>query len=451
MDVVKEQKDALNATLKIKLSPVDYEDRVNKAIKATQKRVQMPGFRQGMVPMGMVKKMYGKSILADELNKILYDSLNKYIAENKIEILGNPIPKAEDSGIIDFESQKEFEFSYDLGLAPQFDIDFAGAPAINYYKILVDEALQEKYIKDIRRRYGNVESPEKVEENDLVYCELKELNEDKSVKENGISVISYIALDSVKSEDLKKNLIGEKKDHEFVVASKDLSDNSTDLAAMLKISKEQAEGLNCNFEGKISNISRMVPAEFNQDLWDKVYGKDKIKSAEEFKAKLSDELLNMFGQDSDRRFKYDVSQYFISKLNLHLPDEFLKRWIVTANEKPVTMEQVNNEYESYSRSLKNQLVENKIIKDSNIKVEAAEAMEFTKQMLKDQYFRYSPEAVDDEFLTETAQKVLAKPEDANRVYERVYDNKILNLYKEKFKINEVALPYDEFVKKLNEA
>lgn len=448
MDLIKENIDDLNAIIKIKVSEDDYKARVEKILKDTQKKAQMPGFRKGMVPAGMVKKMYGKSVMADEINKLLYDSLNKYIVDNKLEVLGNPLPKALDENF-DWDTQKEFEFAYDLGLAPKIEVNFTNVEPLNYYTVKIDNELLDKYKTDIARRYGKFETPEQAADTDLVYFELQELNTDNSPKEDGIKKNSSLAIDMVKT-DLKSKLIGAKKGDKIIATAQSLSDNTTDLASILGVSKEQAETINTPFELSITSINRMTPADLNQELFNKVYGEGIVNSVEEFEAKITEEITTMFANDSDRKLKSDVANYWVNKLKLTLPDAFLKRWIKATNEKPISEEQINAEYDSYARSLKNQLVENKIITDYNIEVKNEEVLAFTKQMLNDQYFKYNPEAIDDTFLTETATKLLQKQEDARRVYEMVYDKKILALYKEKFDLNKVELSYDDFVKKLND-
>lgn len=447
MNVVKEQTGELSAVVKIQITPNDYQKKVDDALRLTQRKVQMPGFRPGKVPAGLVKKMHGKTILADEINKLLYDSVNKYIVENKIEILGHPLPKIDDS--IDWDNQKDFEFQYDLGLAPQFDVELTNEK-IDYYLVKIDEELINKYTGDITRRYGNVSNPEIVEGTDLVFAEFRELNSDGSIKEGGIFTQSHIAVDTLKNEAFKNKLIGSKKEDKVTANTSELSDNKTDLAAMLRIEKSLAEILNANFELTIQTISRIAPAELNTELFDKIYGPGVVANEAEFRAKLKQEIETMFAQDSDRKFKADTAQHLIKKLNFNLPDEFLKRWIVVANEKGVTQEQVNNEYPEYSNQLRFQLIENKVIRVNEIKVDAAEALEFTKQMFKEQYFKYNPEGIDDAFLTDAAQKTLAKEEDARKIYERIYDKKVLDFFKSKVKMNMVELPYDDYVKKLNE-
>jgi trigger factor len=333
MNIKKEDVDVLNAVVTIEVGPDDYEKRVEDALRRVQKQANMPGFRPGKVPAGMVKKMYGKNILADELNKILNDSIHKYISENKIEILGNPLPKADEQ--VDFETGKNFTFKYDIGLAPAFDVEVSDKMSFEYPVVKVDDALIDKYVKDVRRNYGTPANPEVAGEKDVVFVDINELDESGQIKAGGIFKSTSIGLERLQSEAAKKKLIGAKKEDKIVLNNKELYENPVDASVQLGIDKEVAEALDTNLQLTVRNIARMEDAELNEELFNKLYPDAGIKTEEEFRNKIREELGKMFEQDSDRKFYQNVEQTLVDKINPQLPEDFLKRWLMAVNDKPI--------------------------------------------------------------------------------------------------------------------
>ncbi|MBN8701633.1 MAG: trigger factor [Bacteroidetes bacterium] len=445
MDIVKENVDALNAVIKVKVAKDDYLPQYETAIKNYQRKAAMPGFRPGKVPTGMIKKMYGKAILADELNKLLSNSLQKYISENNLEILGNPLPKAEEQPK-DFDVVQDFEFLYELGLAPQFAVDISKKHTYNYETIKIDDALLSKYTEDIRKRYGNIQNPEQIEDQDLVVCDFVELDANNEILAGGIFKTSSIATDRIINPTIKAKFIGLKKDDKVVANVRDLSNNTTDISAMLGIDKAKAENINANFQLTIKNIGRVFPADANQELFDKLYGPGAVTSVEEFHNKIREELALTFIEDSDRKLKNDIAEDLLSKLNINLPDEFLKRWLMTVNEKPLTYEQVSKEYDMYSKSLKWQLIENKILKDFQIKVSTDEATDYVKGAVRAQLAKMGHLGMGDEEIDNTAKRVLENEEEVKRVFDKLYNDKVLKLFKESFTIVNKEVSYEDFYK-----
>lgn len=446
MNITRENIDNLNAVLKVKVGPEDYQERVDSALKEYQKKVNMPGFRPGKVPAGMVRKMYGKSILVDEINKLLSDSLYNYIRENNIDILGNPLPKSEDGRNIDWDNQKEFEFTYDLGLAPQFEVPISASDKFTMDVVKVDDQLVDKYVNDIRKSYGKPGNPEVSEDKDLLFGDFVELDANGEILPGGIFKSSSIAIDRVKHEEIKSKLTGLKREDKVVLEAAKLSENPADLAAMLGIDKAQAENIKSSFQFTVKNIARMEPAELNQQLFDRVYGAGKVTSEEEFRNKIREELTNMFKGEAERKLMSKIQQALLEKVNVQLPDEFLKRWLVVANEKPVTYEQVSAEYDQYANGLKWQLIENKILKDNEIKVSEEEALAYTKTLVNNQFMRYGKTDATDEELAEAAKEVLKKESEAKRIYDSLYDQKMMQLFREKFTIETNEVAYEDFYK-----
>jgi trigger factor len=446
MNITTEKVDDLNAILKVELKEADYQDKVNAQLKDYRKKANIPGFRKGHVPMGMVKKMVGTNLLVEEINKILSESLHEYIQNEKIDILGNPLPKLGEQDKIDWENQKDFEFKYDVGLAPQFDVKVGDKYKFEYYKIKVADKDVDKYITDVAKRYGKMSNPDVAEADDMVFGKFEELDGEGNVKEGGISNSSVIIIEAVQDKKLQKSLVGAKSGDEFTLDPKTVSPQPSDQAAAIGVDVATLAGIISKFKFTVDKVNRIIPAELDQELFDKVYGAGAVKDLAEFRAKVAEELGRGLSVDADRKLKADVQDKLIEKLKLDLPNEFLKRWIVASNEKPITPEQIEAEYDDYAKGLKWQLIENKIIKDNDIKVEHDEVIEHTKGLLAQQMAGMGMPANDDEQLTETANRVLQNEEEARNIYMMMYDNKLMTLYKNSFKLKEKEVTYDDFVK-----
>jgi trigger factor len=443
MNITKNNIDQLNAEITISVSPSDYEAKVNEGIKKVQKQANMPGFRPGKVPAGLIKKQYGTQIMVDEINKLLNDTIYKYIEENKIEILGNPLPKDQKS--VDFVNQKDFEFTYELGLAPNFDVKLDSNSIFDYKTVKVDNDLIEKYLKDIRRNYGKPSNPEISTEKDVLYVDINELSDDGSIKPGGIFKSTSISIERLANESVKAKLTGLKKDDKIVVNINDLYETTVDKSVSLGIEKEHAERANGNLQVTVKNISRMEDAELDQELFDKIYGAGKINSLDQFRNKIREELGLMFNADSEKFLRTEVENKLVEQVNPKLPDSFLKRWLAVANEKPVTAEEIEKDYPNYSKAMQWRLIENKIIKDNNIKVSADEAKEEAKAYVRSEYARYG-QAATEEDLEKISKDILSKEKEAQKIFENLYSRKVLDLIKEKCTVQTKEVSYDDFFK-----
>ena len=447
MNITQENIDELNAVLKVKVVADDYLPKVESALKEHQKRASVPGFRPGKVPTGMIRKMYGKSILVDEINKLLNDSLYKYLNENKIEVLGNPLPKTDTQ--IDWDNQKDFEFLYEMGLAPKFTVEFSDKDKFSYKTVRIDEELVNKYITDVAKRYGKVEQVDVSASTDLLTGDFVELDEKGEILAGGVFKTGSLFLERVKDENIKKQLTGLKKDDKVVLDAKQIFENPADLATLLGIDAPSAEKFKSNVQLTVKSVSHLVPAEINQDFFNKIYGEGVVNSEEEFRAKVRQELAAIFVNDSERKFYNEVVEHLMNKINFDLPKDFLKRWIVAVNEKPVTLEQVEAEFDSYAKGLKWQLIENKIIKENNLQVTKEEVINHTKELILEQFGKFNPVPMEDEELDQTAQRVLSNEEEAKKLYEKLYGQKVLALFKSKFTIENQELSHDDFFKPAN--
>ncbi len=441
MNISKKDINALNAELSITLSPSDYETKVESAIKKVAAKATLPGFRVGKVPVSLVKKQYGKGILVEEINKILNSTLQSYITENNIDILGNPMPKEDNN--IDFEKQTEWTFNYEVGLSPQFDLKLDNSQSFEYNTVKIDDELVEKYLKDVKRNYGKPSNPEVAAESDVLYIDIVELDADNNIVAGGVFKSTSIGIDRLKNEAVKAKLTGATVDSKFVINANDLYDSAVDKSMSLGIDKELAEVFNANLQLTVRNIARMEDADLNQELFDKLYGAGNVNSEAEFRDKIKAELALMFTQDTDRKFVEGVEKTLVSKLNITLPDEFLKRWLMAVNEKPLTKEQLDTEYPAYANSMKWKLIENKIIKGNNITVDINEAKAEASNYVRSQYARYG-QTPDETEVAKIADSILAKREEAQKIFEGIYSKKVLDVLKTSCKLENKEVSYNEF-------
>lgn len=445
MNITQEKIDALNAKLKVQLSSEDYQEKVESVIVNYRKTASIPGFRKGKVPMGQVKKMIGKSVLVDEVNKLLQEAIYKHITENKVEVLGNPLPLTSE---VDWDNATDFEFEYEMGLAPEFKVTLDKKSKFDYLQIVADKKMVDHYVTDMAKRYGKMTQPEKSEKTDLMMGEFTQLDGEGNALEGGINHTSSVALDIIQDKKAQKALVGLTDGDEVKLHI--TKDFSNDAHHMLNIKKEELETLDADFTFKVNKISRMEPADMTQDLFDKVFGKDTVKSEKEFRAKVKEEVEKSFEGESDNKLKNDVILHLIKKTKLSLPDTFLKKWLVATNEQGLTEEQVEQEYEQYSKSLKWQLIENKIIKDNELEVKNEDVISHTKELIVSNFAQYGQPAPEDKKLEEIAVQVLGNEEERKKVYNQLYDVKTMSLYKEKFSLKNKEVTYDEFVKLASE-
>ena len=445
MNVTRVDVDALNAVLKVEVAPADYEGQVKETLDKYRKTANIPGFRPGHVPFGLVKKQYGKAVLSEELNKVVNESLQKFIGDNKIDILGNPIPKGEGAFEGDFNNPGDFTFEYEIGLAPEFKVSLSGKNKYDYHKVKVDKKLVDKQINDLRRRYGKLVSSDEVSESDMILAQFVELNDDESIKEGGILHSSTISMEFVEDKKAKKALLGKKVEDKIVVNPADVSKGGKDTAAMLGVKEEELEGLSDKFQITITEIKGMEMADLNEELFTKLFGEGAVKDEKELRARVKEDLSGMFVNDSDKLLTRTVYNDLLEKTKVDLPDNFLKRWIKLSNEKEITEEQIEAEYDGYAKGLKWQLIQGQIFKTNEIKLENEEVIAYTKGLLVNNYAQYGMPAPDDAELTQSAMQVLQNKEEANRIYDMLAEQKLTTFFKETVKLNEKEIAYDDFV------
>ncbi len=380
---------------------------------------------------------------------MLQDELYKHITAEKVRVLGSPMPI--DEKPIDWENDEDFTFEYEVGLAPEFDVKITTKDKLNYYKIKADAKLVDGYCNDIAKRYGKMSNPESSVEGDLIFCTIEQLDVDGNVMANGIKNDATVAMDYIADKKIKKQFVGVKTDDLITVNVMKAFTNHSDLGAMLNVDHSAIHNLTSEeFQFTVKNVNRLEPAELNVELFDKVYGSGAIKDEKEFKAKVKSEAEAQFVVESDRMLKNDVVTYFVDKLKLAMPNEFLKRWLVQTSEQPITMEMLETEYDMYAKSLQWQLIENKILENHSIKVTQDDVLAHTKVLISAQMKQYGQPEGDDKQLTEIATNILKNEEERKKVYDQIFDERTLAVYKENFKLTEKSVSYDEFVKLASE-
>lgn len=433
----------------VEVEESDYIEKVDAALKKYRKDAAIPGFRKGKTPMSIISKQYKVSIVVDEVNKMIQDQLYKYITDKKVRVLGSPMPMSSEE--IDWVNSVDFKFEYEIGLAPEFDVKLSGKDSLDYYNIKAEEKLVDNYCTDIAKRYGKMSNPEVSEKGDMVFCAINQLDVNGVLMKNGISNDATVSIDVIEDKKNQKKFLGLKKDDNLTLNVVSTFTNQTDLAAMLNISADELKGLvSEDFQFTVKQVNRLAPSELNEELFAKVYKEESIKDVKIFKAKIKEEAENSFIVESDRMLKNDVVTFFVNKTKLKLPDEFLKRWLVKTSEKPLTMEQVEQEYDMYSKSLKWQLIENKILEEHEIKINNEDLLEHTKKMVAFQMKQYGQASTDEKQLLDISENILKNDDERKKISDQLFDERTLVIYKEIFKLKNKSISYDDFVKLASE-
>ena len=440
MKVTKKEIDALNATLVISLEKDDYSSDVEKVLKDYRQKANIPGFRPGKVPMGMIKKMYGTSVLVDEINKKVSHELYNYIYTEKIDILGEPLPNESEQKTINWDKDDSFDFFFDIAIAAEFDIKLSKKDKIKWYNIEPGDELIDKYVDGYRKQFGSHIEKDTVSENDLLKGVFTEKKENGIVKEDGVFLVS-----SLKTKKAQKIFIGKKKGETVEFKIKDVFKNETDLKSMLGIDDAQLENLSETFSFTINGISEFKDSELDQSLFDKVFGEGTVKTETEFRKKIIEQAKENLKKDADYKFHLDAKEKLTSKIKFDLPDEFLKRWLIATN-KEITQERLDKEYPYFQEDMKWQLIKGKIIKDQKIEVKEDELLISAKEYAKAQFQMYGSVSIPDEYLENFAQEILQKKEERQKITEQYLENQTIAFVKETVKIEPTSISYDKFNK-----
>ena len=446
MNITKETIDDLNAVLKVKIEKTDYEDKVETVLKDYRKKATIKGFRPGMVPIGLIKKMYGKAVQLDEINKIVTENIQKYITDEKLEILGDPLPKVDEQNKIDFDTQQDFTFSFELGLSPVFELKLSKKNKVNQYDIIVDEKMRSQYLENYTRRYGELKKAEQIEEKDVVKGRIEAIDENGNVIPEGPSVEeTSLGIDIIKDEKIKKEFIGKNIHDTIDFDLKKAFPNDTEIAGILHKKKEEVADLVANYRFTVNEISRFYPAELGKELFDKIFGEGVINSEEEFLKKIEEEIVANLKRESDFKLMMDIKNMTMEKTDFQLPEEFLKKWLLRVNEKS-TAEQIEKEFDSFRKDLKWQLIRNKVARDNEVKISEEELQKEAENITRYQFQQYGLFYTTDEQIANYAKETLKRDEDAKRIADKILDEKVILLIKELVKLEDKSVTTEEFNK-----
>lgn len=444
MNIEREETGNLTATLKMKIQPEDYRPGVEKALKEQRKNAVLPGFRPGQVPMTIIKKKVGKAILIGEVERLIDTNLKGYLQQNSLRVLGQPLPKAENVEINNWEEPGEFNFSYELGMAPSFEVNLDKL-GVEYTVVDVDDALVTREITDMQRRFGKVEDADVSEDKDMLLGDFIELDPDGSIKPGGILNRATISLEYVTEDATRQLLVGKQKDDEIPVDPHKVSRDPEDMAHMLGLDAEQAQHVGDRFMFRVAEVKRMAPVPIDQTLFDRVYGKDAVSDEAGFRAKVKDGLEQMFRRDSDRLFLRFSMKKIQERTNVELPDRFLKRWIQETSKTPVALEDVEKGYSDYAEGLKRQLVQDRVIETYGLEAKGEEMDAFAKRYVTDQFVQYGMPAPEGEQLQQMAARMLGDQEQINRIRGTIVEQKLMVHFKNLLEPKEKKVSFDEFV------
>ncbi|CAL2084891.1 trigger factor [Tenacibaculum sp. 190524A05c] len=438
MNITKENIDALNAIVKVDIVAEDYKDKVTEVLNDYRKKANIPGFRKGNVPMGMVRKQYGKAVMIDEVNKLLQESLNNFLVEEKLDILGNPLPVVKDDFSWDTE---KFSFEFELGLAPEFDVDVKGKNKITEYKIVATDELIDKEVENIQNRYGKLITLEEGEEHANVTGTF--VNE-----ENEINKKSTFLVNDLKGKKNEKKFIGAKVGDVIELDTKKLFEEDFKLSQVLGVTKEVADELDTKVTFTIEEINRTEPADLDQELFGKIFPDGSVTTVTELKEKIKQDAEGQFQQQADQQLLNAVTEHFVENTKFDLPADFLQKWLQTAGEKELTVEEAKEEYTKSEKGLRYQLIEGKIMKDNEIKLEYPELLEYTKGFIKAQMAQFGNMNPEEEELNNIAGRVLSNKDEAQRLQTQLISQKLLTFFKENMKFKSKELSYEDFIKEV---
>jgi trigger factor len=442
LNITLNKQNSTEGSLNIVLTETDYLPKVEEKVKDYSRKASIKGFRQGKVPAGVIKKMFGKSILVEEVNHLISHSISDYIKNNKLKVLGDPIPNEEKARTIDWDNQKDFEFEFQIGMVEDFKVDLSTKVKVTSHPIEIDQKVIDETLTDIKRRYGKVSYPEVSEAQDNLFGEI-------SVKGSEEKKGSYISIEKIEKKEQKK-FIGLKKEEavEFEV-EKALADEA-ERARALNLSEEEAKQAKGTYVFTVTSVSRVETAELNQELFDKVFGSEVVKTEEEFLSKIRETITENYKRETEHLLDHEIQHYFVDNTKISMPENFLKTWLKNTSAGKVTDEVLEKEFSQYKESLKWDLIKNQITEEKSITVEGDEVREKAKKQIIEQFGGESIAAQLGSKLDDIANNFLSgqdgKGENFMRIYNQLRHEKIMKVVKEAITINEKKVSLDEFKK-----
>ena len=436
MQISHKDTDSLNSIITINLERSDFELKVESVLKNYRKTANIPGFRKGNVPMGMIKKQYESSITADEVNKILQENLEKYLKDEKIAILGNPLPVMNKD--LDWKSNN-LDFKFELGLSPKFEIDLKILNKVIRYEILADDKMINDQLNNILKQYGKIVSKKIVEKEN-------EITASFNSEENGIETTSTFTVENLKKKKNKDLILGSKPGDTIVFEAKDLFEDSEKNQRILGISKEAVLNLNGKISIEIKEVNERILADLNQKLYDKIHEPGTVKSEKELKLKIAEGIERQLEQQSEQKMLNDVTEFLIKNLKFKLPEQFLVKWMQNSGKEPLTPKKAEEEYVKSEKGIRYQLIEGKIIVDNDLQIKIEELKGFAKEMIRTQMTQYGQPSPGEEEMEGIINRILSNKEEGKRLQEQLMSKKLLNFYKENAPLKLKKINFESFVK-----
>ena len=450
MKISFENPDKVNGLLTIIVEEADYQASVEKTLKDYRKKANYPGFRPGMVPMGLIKKQYGASAKMDAINKLIGEQIYKYMQDNKIQMLGEPLP-SEKQEAQDLEKPAPYTFAFDIAVAPEFKIELNGHNKIDHYTIIVDDALIDRQVEMFTSRNGTYEKAESYEDNDMLKGDLRELDEKGNTKEDGITVEAASILPNYIKDEAQKALFNGAKLGDIITLNVSKAfENEAEIASLLKVERDRVKDIKSDFSYQITDIQRYKKHPVDQELFDSLFGKDTVKSEKEFREKIAEGLKEQLAVDADYKFILDVRAYCEKKVGkLEFPDALLKR-IMLNNNKDKGEEFVEKNYEQSIKELTWHLIKEQLVADNQIKVNDEDVLNAAKETARVQFAQYGMNNVPDEYVENYAKEILKKRENVDGLVDRAVDIKLTDALKKVVKLNEKEISLDDFNKMMSE-
>ncbi len=438
MNITKENVDALNAVVKVDIVAGDYQKKVTELLTDYRKKADIPGFRKGHVPMGMIKKQYGKSIMIDEVNKLLQESLNKFLAEEKLDILGNPIPRIKE----DFDWDAEtFSFEFELGLVPEFEIDLSEKNKIKQYNIVATEALIDEEVKNIQTRYGKMTSVEEAAAHSNVTGTF--INEEKEINKKSTFLVK-----DLKGKKNEKKVIGAKVGDVIALETKKLFEDEHKLEHILGVAHDVIHDLDITVTFTVEDITKTEPANLEKELFDKLFADGSVTSVAELREKIKEDAEKQFQQQGDQQLLNAITEYLVENTKFDLPTKFLQKWLATAGEKSLSTEEAAAEYNKSEKGLRYQLIEGKIMKDNDIKIDYAELVDYAKGFIRTQMAQFGNMNPEEKELEDIAGRILQNQEEAQKLQSQLISQKLLGFFKEHISFKTKEVSYEDFTKEV---
>lgn len=441
MKVTQKNIDDLTLILTLNIEQSDYAEKQKKTLNDYRRKAEIKGFRKGMAPMSFIEKMHGRSALLDAVNALVSDGLNNYITDNKLNVIGEPLPNETEQKPIDWDNATEFEFVFDLAIAPKVDIKLSAQDKIPYYEVAISDEEKNKYKSNLLKQYGQLGVADSVEEDDFLIADLIQ----GETKVEG----TYISLRSIEDDKIKKEFTDKKAGDEFAIDINAAFANESDRAALLKIKKEDLASIDPNYTVVIKEIKRFADAEQNQELFDKIYGAGVVNSVEEFDAKLVEKMKSEFAQESDYRFMLDARTALIEKAAIEVPEQFLKRWLFTANDGKFTMEEIEKDFALFLQDFRWQMIRQFIIKEQNIQITKENLLDHAKKLANYQFAMYGLQNASEEQIVKYAESLLANEKESRRIYEKVEDELVIDYVKSVVSLDKREISLDELQKLTN--